>query len=64
MVIGRGGFGKVFLAQLKGDDKLYAVKAIRKDIVIQTDQVESTEQEKQIMLKADHPFICGMDYAF
>jgi serine/threonine protein kinase len=35
MVIGRGTFGKVFLAQLHGKDKLYAIKSIRKDIMIE-----------------------------
>lgn len=34
MVIGRGTFGKVFLAELKESKKLYAVKSIRKDILI------------------------------
>lgn len=43
MVIGRGAFGKVFLAKLKTNEKskkqgingnMYAIKAIRKDILI------------------------------
>ena len=37
MVIGRGAFGKVFLATLKDEEQLYAVKAIRKDILLQYD---------------------------
>ena len=37
MVIGRGTFGKVFLAKLKGEDKLYAIKSIRKDVLIEKD---------------------------
>jgi serine/threonine protein kinase len=32
--IGRGTFGKVFLVKCKRNDKLYAMKVIRKDIVI------------------------------
>jgi len=35
MVIGRGTFGKVFLAEMKENKKLYAFKSIRKDILIQ-----------------------------
>lgn len=34
MVIGRGTFGKVFLAEHKTTKKLFAVKSIRKDILI------------------------------
>ena len=37
MVIGRGTFGKVFLAEFKETKKLYAIKSIRKDILIQYD---------------------------
>ena len=37
MVLGRGAFGKVFLAELKTTKKLFAVKSIRKDILIEMD---------------------------
>jgi len=38
MVLGRGAFGKVFLAELtKANKSLYAVKSIRKDILIDLD---------------------------
>lgn len=33
-VIGKGSFGKVFLVQKKTDGKIYAMKSIRKDIMI------------------------------
>lgn len=39
MLLGRGTFGKVFLAELKKDKKLYAIKAIRKDVLIEYNQV-------------------------
>jgi serine/threonine protein kinase len=32
--VGRGTFGKVFLVKCRLDGKLYAMKVIRKDIVI------------------------------
>ena len=64
MVIGRGTFGKVFLAEYKENKKLYAVKSIRKDILIQYDQVENTILEKDIMFECDHNNLAGMDYVF
>lgn len=36
-VLGKGSFGKVFLVQKKGDTEYYAMKSIRKDILIQND---------------------------
>ena len=64
MVLGRGTFGKVFLAELQHDKSLYAVKSIRKDILIEMDQIEATALEKNIMLECDHPFLVGMDFLF
>ena len=64
MVIGRGTFGKVFLAELKQTKQLFAVKSIRKDILIQYDQVDNTILEKDIMFECDHPFLVGMEYLF
>ena len=37
MVIGRGTFGKVFLGELRATKKMYAIKSIRKDVLIQYD---------------------------
>jgi serine/threonine protein kinase len=64
MVLGRGAFGKVFLAELKTTKQLFAVKSIRKDILIEMDQIESTLLEKEIMFECDHPFLVGMEYLF
>jgi serine/threonine protein kinase len=64
MVLGRGAFGKVFLAELKHDKQLYAIKSIRKDILIEMDQVDNTLLEKDIMFECDHPFLVGMEYLF
>ena len=63
-VIGRGSFGKVFLVQKRGSSEVYAMKSLRKDIIIEYDQVESTRLEKDILLQADHPFLVGMRYVF
>ena len=63
-VIGRGSFGKVFLVEKKGSKEVYAMKSLRKDVIIDYDQVESTKLEKEILLQADHPFLVGMNYVF
>jgi len=36
-VIGRGSFGKVFLVQRRGTNNVYAMKSLRKDIIIEYD---------------------------
>jgi RAC serine/threonine-protein kinase len=64
MVLGRGAFGKVFLAELHTTKQLFAVKSIRKDILIEMDQIQSTLLEKEIMFECDHPFLVGMEYLF
>lgn len=62
--LGRGTFGKVFLAELAATKELFAIKVIRKDVLLEYDQVESTLLEKDILFAADHPFLCGMDFLF
>jgi serine/threonine protein kinase len=44
--VGTGGFGKVYLVRCKKDGKIYAMKAIRKDIILDADMLHSTELEK------------------
>jgi RAC serine/threonine-protein kinase len=63
-VLGKGSFGKVFLVEKIDDNTPYAMKALRKDVLIDYDQIESTKLEKEILLKAQHPFLVGMDYVF
>ena len=63
-IIGRGTFGKVYLVNNKLNDKHYAMKCIRKDVVIQHESVESLQVEKLILNQVNHPFIIGMDYVF
>lgn len=62
--LGRGTFGKVYLAELRSTRKLYAIKVIRKDVLIEYDQIQSTQLEKDILFAADHPFLVGMDFLF
>ena len=64
MQLGKGTFGRVFLAELPASKTLFAIKAIRKDVLIEYDQITSTLLEKDILFTADHPFLAGMEYLF
>jgi serine/threonine protein kinase len=63
-MVGKGTFGKVYLVQHLHKKKIYAMKCIRKDIVIDNEQFENIKLEKDILYTIDHPFIVNMDYVF
>lgn len=48
-IIGRGTFGKVYLVSCKANGNYYAMKCIRKDVVIKHESVESLAVEKMIL---------------
>ena len=62
--LGKGTCAKVFLVEKKDTQELFAMKSIRKDLLIDNDIIEATILEKNIMQEANHPFIVGMDYCF
>uniref|UniRef100_A0A7N6B393 Serine/threonine-protein kinase Sgk1 n=1 Tax=Anabas testudineus TaxID=64144 RepID=A0A7N6B393_ANATE len=64
-VIGKGSFGKVFLAKRKHDEKYYAVKVLQKKIILNRKEQKHIMAERNVLLKnVKHPFLVGLHYSF
>ena len=65
--LGRGAFGRVFLAEVKSDGTLYAMKIISKKNMRHSDRKQA-KTERDILLAMGHsdphPFTTGLKFAF
>jgi len=67
--VGKGGFGKVLTVQKVTDShedsgKIYAMKILKKQHVVDTRQVNSTKAERRILEAIEHPFVVKLRYGF
>ncbi|KAK5988097.1 Protein kinase C-like [Cladobotryum mycophilum] len=66
-VLGKGNFGKVMLAETKRSRRLFAIKVLKKEFIIENDEVESIRSEKRVFLIANrerHPFLTNLHACF
>ncbi|XP_013793393.1 putative protein kinase C delta type homolog, partial [Limulus polyphemus] len=64
-VLGRSGFGKVLLVQLKGHESYYAIKCLKKDVILEDNDLESAIIERKVLeLGTSHPFLCKLFCTF
>lgn len=63
-VLGKGTFGKVILCREKATGRLYAIKILKKEVIIQKDEVSHTLTESRVLRSTSHPFLISLKYSF
>ncbi|XP_017772202.1 PREDICTED: RAC serine/threonine-protein kinase isoform X2 [Nicrophorus vespilloides] len=63
-VLGKGTFGKVILCREKSTGRLYAIKILKKEVIIQKDEVAHTQTENRVLKTTNHPFLTSLKYSF
>ena len=63
-IIGRGAFGEVHVCREKKTDKIYAIKKIKKDILILKNQIIHILNEQIFMSRAKSPWIVELKASF
>jgi len=65
--IGKGVFAKVMLAESKSNRQLYAIKILKKQSLIEHDEVKGSKIERSVLMNArehNHPFIARLTSTF
>ncbi|XP_064207723.1 RAC-beta serine/threonine-protein kinase-like [Anguilla rostrata] len=63
-LLGKGTFGKVILVKEKATGMYYAMKILRKEVIIAKDEVAHTVTESRVLQNTRHPFLTTLKHAF
>ena len=56
-VLGKGTFGKVMLCREKATQEIFAMKILKKDVIVAKDEIAHTLTENRVLQMAKHPFL-------
>ena len=63
-IVGQGAFGKVFQVQHHQTHAIYAMKVMKKEVIMEKNQGDYMIAERDILTKIVHPFIVQLRYSF
>jgi len=63
-VIGKGAFGKVTICRCKKDQKVYAMKQMKKKEMRKKNQINHIKAERDVLALADTPWVVKLQYSF
>ncbi|MBZ3888630.1 RAC-alpha serine/threonine-protein kinase [Sciurus carolinensis] len=63
-LLGKGTFGKVILVKEKATGRCYAMKILKKEVIVAKDEVAHTLTENRVLQNSRHPFLTALKYSF
>ena len=52
------------MCERKDTKELFAIKSLRKEHILDKNQVEHTKAERKLLEEIDNPFLISLEYAF
>ena len=63
-LIGKGGFGSIWLVNDSQTGNKYALKVLRKADIIQTEQIANVRTERDVLARSNNPWIANLEFSY